>query len=163
QFDVHRKVSARGRVIDAETGRPLHGMPVLGEIPNRLRTGAQPQPNEKWAYTGWGESDENGAYTVSLAAGRARVSFRGDKYVAVDDSLEFDVAADGSSVIPDMIVRPIPKVSGVVLDADGKPAAKTVVRFRDKLQWMEPLVTDAEGRFELQPEDIPIDDETQQR
>jgi thiol-disulfide isomerase/thioredoxin len=163
QFEARRKVSARGRVIEAETGRPLRGMSVLAEIPNRLPGGSDPPPAGDWAYTGFGETDALGEYTVTLAAGKARVSFQGDKYLADADFLEFDAARDGSTVIPEFRVRSLPAVTGVVHDAQGNPLPKAVVRFRGGLRWMQAAVTDDHGRFQLQPEVVPIDDETKRR
>jgi peroxiredoxin len=51
-----------------------------------------------------------------------------------------------------------------VLDLGGEPVAKAVVRFRGR--WLainQPVLTDEQGRFELQPPSIPVDLETATR
>jgi thiol-disulfide isomerase/thioredoxin len=165
QFAVHRKVPARGRVIDGQTGRPLRGMSVLGEIPNRAPGGSKSEPevHEKWFYAGWGETDDKGEYTVSVAAGPARVSFQGDSYIPDEDFVELTVAADGSTLVPDIKVRPLGKLTGVVKDADAKPVANAVVRFRGNLSWLQPTLSDENGRFEIDVVSVPKDLDTRER
>ena len=71
---------------------------------------------------------------------------------------EFDVAADGSTVVPDILVRPLPKIRGIVLDPQGKPLPKAIVRLRDSsLTWDDPVLTDANGRFEFSLDRMPED------
>ncbi|HUG92348.1 MAG TPA: carboxypeptidase regulatory-like domain-containing protein [Planctomycetaceae bacterium] len=162
-FHLHRKVQVRGRVVDISTGRPLAGMSVLGYILNHTDpASAAGFPNE-WAPAGWAETDANGEYMVSLAAGRARLLFDGDTYVGDQDEIELDVAADGSTVAPDFNVRPISKIAGTVLDSAGEPVARAVVRVRGRYLGWPPLLTDERGRFELQPPWIPTADVSDER
>lgn len=161
-FEVRPKVSARGRVLDAGTGRPIPGASLLGEIENGVSR--ELRPSEKWSFTGWAETNAKGEYTVPVAAGSARISFHGDKLISEAEYVEFTVAANGSTVIPDIKVRPLSKISGVVQNADGTPAARAVVRLRGKyVNGLQPVLTDPSGRFELQPESVPLDDETGKR
>ena len=68
------------------------------------------------------------------------------------------MAADGSTVCPDLLVRPMTKVRGIVTTTDGRPVAKAVVRFMGKrTKWIQPVATDAEGRFEIEPDWMPTD------
>lgn len=164
RFAAHRKVQARGRVIDAETGRPMSGKIVMGAIPNRDADGKTPAACRAWYNVAFAETDAKGEYTLSLTAGRARVSFEGQDYLPDEDYTEIDVARDGSTVIPDIRLSPVPKVKGIVRNPDGSPSVKAVVRFRGPhLFWMQPVATDLQGQFELQPAFIPLDQETEQR
>jgi thiol-disulfide isomerase/thioredoxin len=161
RFEVRRKVQARGRVIDADSGRPVRGIPVYGEIPNVAPAGA-PLPRDAWTAGGWAGTDENGEYAVSLTAGPARVFVDGDGYITDAERLDVVVAADGSTLFPDLLVRVQPKVVGVVIDADGRPVCGAVVRIRGRLA-TPPVRTDAKGRFEIQPQWIPRDPLTHAR
>jgi thiol-disulfide isomerase/thioredoxin len=75
-----------------------------------------------------------------------------------------DVAWDVSTVAPYILVRPVPKVRGVVQDQDGKPLPGAIVRFRGSLLTYacQPTVTNGQGRFELTPPWIPIDFQTEE-
>ena len=159
-FQYRRKVSARGRVINFETGQPMRNVSVEGQIPNEPVQGRPAVPPSPWLHSDWGRTDQNGEYTLAFAAGRARVELTENNYVAEHDYVEFAVAADGSTVIPDIRVRPMPKIAGVVRNPDGSLANRAVVRLRGKyLRWTQPAVTDQDGRFELQAPWIPIDEQ----
>jgi thiol-disulfide isomerase/thioredoxin len=163
-IDVRRKVSVRGRVIDAGTGKPLRDMSVMGELAHGTPQGWTDPPPGEWSFAGWGETDAQGRYAIDLAAGSARVSCEGNEIVAEQDYYELTVAADGSTVIPDIKVRPLQKIVGVVQNPDGTPAARTVVRLRGKsMNGIQPVLTNAAGRFELQPLFLPIDEDTGKR
>src|SRR5260370_42129656 len=90
--------------------------------------------------------------------------FGGPGYIPRAGTSPPDVAADGSAVIPDILVRPTPKVRGVVQDPNGKPLSGAIVRFRGSLLTYacQPTVTDAKGRFELSPPWVPIDFKTEE-
>ena len=99
-----------------------------------------------------------------LAEGLARVSLAAvDNLVTETEHFEFTVAADGTTVIPDLKARPIPKITGNVVRSDGSPAAKMVVCVRGKRFDTQPVLTDESGRFEVQPSYISTDPETGRR
>jgi thiol-disulfide isomerase/thioredoxin len=161
-FQFRRKVTARGRVINVATGQPMQNVWVEGEISNDPVPGKPAIPPEPWVHSDGGNTDSNGEYTLAFAAGRARVSFSEHNFVAEHDYVEFAVAADGSTVIPEIRVRPMPKIAGVVRNPDGSLATRAVVRLRGQyLRWTQPMVTDDAGRFELQAPWIPIDEREQ--
>jgi thiol-disulfide isomerase/thioredoxin len=163
-FDVRRKVSVRGRVVEANSGKPLRDMSVMGELANGTPQGWADLPPDKWSFAGWGETDAQGRYAIDLAAGLARISFQGSDFVAEQDYYEVSVAADGSTIIPDIKVRSLQKIVGVVQNPDGTPAARAVVRLRGKfMKVAQPVLTDDAGRFEVQPQWIPLDQETGKR
>jgi thiol-disulfide isomerase/thioredoxin len=163
-FGVHRKVSVHGRIVEADTGKPLPNMSVLGELAHGTPEGWADQPPDNWSFAGWGETDAQGRYTIDLAAGSARLSFQGNEFVPEQDHYEISVASDGSTVIPDIRVRSMQKIVGVVRNSDGTPAVRAVVRLRGKyLVGLQPILTNSAGRFELQPQWIPFDEETGKR
>jgi thiol-disulfide isomerase/thioredoxin len=166
RFHLRPKVKVRGRVIDASTGRPLAGQYVYGEIPNHEPgTPASDRPAgapDEWSIVSAATTDESGDYSLELAAGPARVTFNGEGYVGEARRLEFTVAADGSTAAPDMRLRPMPKIAGIVRDPQGRPAAKVVVRLRGGLSYMAPVLTDERGRFELALGRIPRDRDTEE-
>ncbi len=58
----------------------------------------------------------------------------------------------------------MPKVRGTVTTSDGRPIARAIVRFGgSELGHVQPVATDAEGRFELTPPWVPVDRDTQAR
>jgi thiol-disulfide isomerase/thioredoxin len=164
-FDIHRKVSVRGRILESDTGKPLRNMSVMGELKHRALRGWDDPPPDEWSFAGWGESDEQGEYRIALAAGSARVSLNyGSEFLSEQEFYELTVTADGSSVIPDIQVRRLPKIVGIVQNPDGSAAVRAVVRLRGKsMTGQQPVLTNAAGRFELQPEFIPLDEKAQKR
>lgn len=160
-FVPRRKVAVRGWVVDAE-GDPVSDADIQGEIPNVGPDGRVPEGQDPWAHAGWGKTDANGEYTVSLAAGRARISFYKEGQLPEERYSEFEVSADGPATAPEIRVRAMPKIAGVVQDGQGRPVPGAVVRLRGLLRGMTPTKTDENGRFELSPPSIPADPETEE-
>ena len=166
QFDVRRKVKARGRLVDAVTGKPIPGKYLFGELANGLRQDLAEASGRQWTFvvTYQAKTDKNGDYSMLLAEGLARVSLAAvDNLVTETEHFEFTVAADGTTVIPDLKAGPIPKITGNVVRSDGSPAAKMVVCVRGKRFDTQPVLTDESGRFEVQPSYISTDPETGRR
>jgi len=164
QFDVLPKVMARGRVVDAESARPLPGLEILGEIAAGASRGPVVPAVETWARASIERTNKEGKFTIPLAAGRARVQFLGGGSgaggISETDYVEFAAAADNSTVIPDIRVRPIPRIVGTVRNPDGGPAARAVVCLRGSQCSLQPVLTDETGHFELQPHWLPVDEAT---
>jgi hypothetical protein len=163
-FDVHRKVAVGGRVIDAATRKPVRGMSVRGELAHGTPAGWTDRPPGQWSFAGWAETDAQGRYTLDVAAGSVRIACQGNELVSEQDDYPVTVAEDGPSVIGDIKVSPLQKVVGVVQNPDGAPAARAVVRLRGKfMNGIQPVLTDAAGRFEIQPVYLPVDEDTGKR
>ncbi len=167
RFDFHlkRKVKVRGRVVDRETGKPVAKTTVQGEVNSGEQSGPFARFADEWMHADWAETDENGNYELKVAAGKARINFKGQELVADPPWQDVVAAADGSTVVPDLVTSPILKVRGLVVGTDGKPVPGAVVRFRGSMLTyaVNPVITDAEGRFELSPPWIPEDFQTHER
>ncbi len=156
-LDVRRKVKAHGQVVAAETGKPMPGMSIMGEIANGTPKGWDDAP-EPWSFAGWGETNPQGQYTIDLAPGKARLTFNGEKFISEQEKYEVLISPDGSTVLPDIKVRPLPKIEGMVQNPDGTPAARAVVRLRGMYtRVLQPVLSDESGRFTIQPEYMPLD------
>jgi thiol-disulfide isomerase/thioredoxin len=148
-FVLHRKVVVRGRVINEATGQPVADCGIHGEIATPVPSNVGKTYSEGWMHADWGKTDRNGQYELTLAAGPARITFSESNLFAKDAYTNLVVAPDGSTAVPDIRVRPLPKVSGRVVGPDGRPIPKTIVRFRGKLEFLQPTLADESGRFEI--------------
>lgn len=162
-FVFHRQVEGRGRVVDADTGRPLEDIWVNSETPNGGPS-AGILARRAWTTSGYTQTDKDGQYKLRFALGVARVECEVNGYVSEKPFLEFSVNADGPPTIPDIRLRALPRIKGTVRDADGKPVPRAVVRYRGlRLRWIQPVATDDNGRFALPPATAPIDEKTGER
>jgi thiol-disulfide isomerase/thioredoxin len=151
-FTLCTKIQARGRVISANTGKPVVKVTLVASIFN--------QPTGSWAEVTAADTDADGQYVLHVPAGPIRVYPVNMKQLAPATSfVETEVRADGSTIVPDIQMLPIPKISGRVVDPDGKPAAGAIVRLEGifKLARQAPVATDNNGHFELVVEHVPED------
>ena len=132
QFDVRRKVKARGRLVNAVTGKPIPGEYLIGELANGLRQDLAETSGRQWTVvvTYQAKTDKNGDYSMLLAEGLARVSLVAQNLVTETEHFEFTVAANGTTVIPDLKARPIPKITGNVVDPTARRPRKWLSRPR---------------------------------
>jgi peroxiredoxin len=124
---VKRKVRARGRVINSD-GSPrannaVYGLVRLAPEPENTTelsdAEKQAQRRNGWVYSGEGVSNDKGEYEIELAPGKSRVYVREDGYFTVEGAQDLEVAADGSTVIPDIKLQPLPTLQGRLLDPKG--------------------------------------------
>lgn len=152
------KVTVRGRLID-ESGNPVSGLFVSGGIENRyptLEAGRTPVDRE-WCGGGSGETDEHGIYEIELAPGKSGVEVLDSGFYGTPSWIELEVADDGSTQIPDIVMRPVPVLRGTVVGPDGQPQKDAIVRMRS-LGYGDADPTDqsdASGAFELGMSRIP--------
>jgi len=149
-------VRVAGKVTD-QAGKGLAGVNV--GVTSRQATGAQ-------AYTTGGvETDAAGNYTAYGAPGWLSVwiSQPPSGYVAPDSRSgsvkEVQVAAGQSHTFPDIALVRAANLAGVVVFADGKPAARAVIdpSLMGHAASTGPAHADAEGRFvlkDLRPDDV---------
>ncbi len=161
-FHLMPKVRVHGRVVKKETGEPVPEQYVRGSLQTPRDAVPMNRFTDAWSFIDGAETDKNGRYELSLAGGKARVSFRGQGLLAEPDHFDIQIAAGGSTTVPDFVVRPMPKVRGVVLDEHGKPLPNAVVRFSSSRLAYDvlPVATDQQGRFELALLWIPEDFQT---
>jgi len=133
-----RKATVTGRVVDEQTGEPVAGVGVgvAAYGPRRFVVSQR-------------TTDESGRYEITGPEGYVSLQvLGGNGYWAPREhrvSAELDPAAPVAA--PDLVARKLPTIRGTVVLPDGRPAASTLVRIRDFRT--TPVVTDADGRFQL--------------
>lgn len=160
-FQLHRKVRVHGRV-RREDGQPLANDFVFGELRSPSEDGPFARFALKWSQAGFADTNDRGEFDIELAAGQVSVQTAEGGFI-LPTRYQFEVAADGSTVAPDVVVKAMPKLRGIVKDQSGKGVAGAVVRFRNSMLCAAApmVVTDAAGRFELSPPFIPVDWKTE--
>lgn len=160
-FDIREKVLVHGKVLNKATGKPRAGVPVVAATgPSKIDGPFADFAGPLTPVDDDVRTDERGQYELRLPAGPAEVSMYADGLMADHDVERINVAADGSTIVPDILVQPIPHIHGVVRDPHGLPVAQALVRFRGSdmvLTDFYPVVTDAAGRFELTIDHFPRD------
>jgi thiol-disulfide isomerase/thioredoxin len=157
-FQLQPKVNVRGRVVNNSSGKPESGCSVFGQASPGIQDGPFSQFASNWSDVDGSATDDRGEFELKLPPGRVRVRASPVGGFARPEFEEIEVATDGSSIVPDIHIQPIPKVRGVIRDQHGNPVPRAVVRFRDSdLFWDGPVVSDARGRFELSPDHLPAD------
>jgi thiol-disulfide isomerase/thioredoxin len=157
-FQLHKKAKVRGRVVEDPGGTPISGYWVAGEIDAGQQTGPFARFASRWMMVDGATTSERGEFELELGVGPARIDAGAGGRIPRQRYQQINVAADGTTVVPDILVQPIPKVRGIVRDPSGKPAPRAIVRFRDSsLTWDPPALTDANGRFELSPSSMPTE------
>jgi len=155
-FKMHRKVLARGVVVEDSSGKPVADEIVVGEVLGTSAPDAAGKSALQWVYADSKRTDKNGTYSLQLATGLARVTCYKDNFTCDPQWIQVSIKAPGPASVRNIRLHPTPKVSGRVVGPDGRPASHTVVRFRGpQLRWENPTLTDAQGRFELQPSVMP--------
>lgn len=156
-FFLHAKVTVRGRVVSGVTGKPLAKKLLSAEIPN---DSTDPNQNlrRKWMHADWAETNAKGEFELKVAAGKFHITLQERGLTSPVDGIELEAAANGPTVLPDIRAFAAPTIIGRVVRPDGTPAAHSVVRFRgERLAFVQPVLTDSQGHFELQVPFIPKD------
>jgi thiol-disulfide isomerase/thioredoxin/protocatechuate 3,4-dioxygenase beta subunit len=163
-FKIVPKVTLSGRVVDETTGKPLADQSIRGQVAAQA-TGPMARFATRWTHADWAETHPSGRYHLKVAPGPVQISFNGQGFISQSEKYLVDVAADGSTEAPDILVRLVPKIHGTVLDEAGQPLARAVVRFRGSMlaYYVMPVATDDEGHFDLSPPWIPVNLKTHDR
>jgi len=132
-----RRATVTGRVVDEQTGEPAPGVVVGLEA---YGTGRIISPRT---------TDESGRYETSGPEGYVKLRvlpFNGYWASRMHDvTAELDPAEPTAA--PDLIARKLPTIRGTVKLPDGRTAGNTLVCIHSSRE--APVVTDADGRFEL--------------
>ncbi len=162
-FQLHRKVKVRGRILRENGGKPVAENFVWAQLRTQTQTGPFARFALKWTQAGVGYTNDRGEFETDLASGRASLQVLGGGFMP-PFRFEFDVAPDGPTKAQDIVVKPMPKVRGIVRDQSGKPLKGTVVGFRNSelASAAERVITDDKGRFELSPPYVPSDWKTEE-
>ncbi|MES2790776.1 MAG: redoxin domain-containing protein, partial [Planctomycetota bacterium] len=159
------KVWVRGRVVTDE-GKPVPKTDLSGEIENLLGDGSPvPEGWVRWAPTEWAQTNEQGEYQIRLAPGKCRINYSGEGLPSVD---QLSVMVDGTTEqrVPDIVVRALPKIRGMVVGLDGRPVHRAIVRphSNTSLRYkVKPQLTDEKGEFEFSLPHLPANLETGER
>jgi thiol-disulfide isomerase/thioredoxin len=162
RFLVRDTVNASGRVMHSD-GTPHKYADVSAEMENLSPDGAVPGARE-WTYAARAETDEEGKFTLALPPGRSRVQVYAEGFVTDRDRIEFEVRAEGVNEIPEFVTKTLPAVRGQIVDEANRPVAGAIVRIRHpSMMGRQPIVSDADGKYEINLPQIPTDLETQER
>ncbi len=124
---VKRKVRARGKVTNID-GSPRANNAVYGlvRLAGEPATRNELSDAEKlarrrngWVFSGEAVTNDNGEYEIDLAPGNSRVFVREDGYFTVEGTQDFEFAADGSTVVPDIKLQQLLTLQGKLLDPQG--------------------------------------------
>lgn len=146
---VHPRVEVAGRILDAR-GEPF------AEASVRTEVAMPPDHEEPWSHAAWAESDADGNYTIRTAPGTSRISIQSKGHTGHQQEIQIVAGMR----LPDVVLEPLPPVTGIVRDEQGTPLADCAVLITGQLRPAPHVVSDAQGRFELKPNYIPFDAET---
>ncbi|MCA9112082.1 MAG: hypothetical protein KDA52_19165, partial [Planctomycetaceae bacterium] len=162
-FHAKPMVEVQGRVTNAQTGAPIPGQYVSGETPNPTGNYEFSDFASPWRSTSWAKTDADGRYTMKLSPGPARISSDGQGYTMRARYQQVEIVPKGITELPTLEMVQIQPFRGQVLAPDGKPIKDAVVRFRgENLRWVQPAITDDDGRFQLEVPSIPVDEVTEE-
>lgn len=151
ELKLRPKVTTRGRVVDAQ-GKGIADAFVRGMIANNseqptdhdsgeLKSGEAdaseaPPINpawatlNKWSLGGNGQTDSDGNIEIDLAAGAVELEVIREGYFSSPPTTETVISAPATEPLPELVLHPVPALSGRVLDATGQPVIGAIVRMR---------------------------------
>lgn len=103
--------------------------------------------------------DPDGKYEIEVAEGANQFYLRADGYYCIPFKRRFEVMRDGNHRIEDLELRPIPTLSGKVVDDSGKPLRSMIVRTQTDY-WFNDVFTQTDefGKFEIKVRFLPFDE-----
>jgi len=144
---MHESHLVQGKVVD-ERGKPAAGVDVAYIRKEAVYT---------TAITG-----RDGTYTLNVAPGPGNVYVAAPERLMVEGSpmLPIDVEQGTRITLEPSRLTPLPTISGTVRDRRGDPAPEVFLRSvnLEDAVW---TMTDAEGRFSIQLDEVPFDEEVE--
>jgi len=132
-----RGIAVSGRVVDP-TGRPVAGARVIVEDPRDVETRT---------------TDATGGFAVAVPGPgryRARAVPADRARRNAEPAVDLDVGADGrADVVVPWREQPADMLTGIVVDANGRPVAGARVAATEPFSVIRPVATDARGAFEI--------------
>jgi len=145
EMKLYRKAKARGRVVDATTGKPQAGVAVnmvnrrFGEVIGQAVTDKQ-----------GGYEIEGPASDVTFEVGDTKTFYGNTNKGAYERDQKIDVSlvAGKTATVADLLSMPTPAIRGTVLMPDGKPLDRAIVSCFLGLTTRHTR-TDENGQFEI--------------
>ncbi|MEM1069796.1 MAG: M56 family metallopeptidase [Planctomycetota bacterium] len=167
EVKAYPKQRVRGRVVD-HRGNGVKGAYVHGtlvdlqklKVIDEAGTNDEDNPFLKagaMTVAGNATSDANGDYELELAPGTASVEAIRTGFYSEDTTGHFEVAADGDSTVPEIVLLPVPVIRGHVKDQEGKPVPGVIVKLHSlgRGDALPVGLSDEQGKFELTMTRIP--------
>lgn len=164
QFKLQRRVKVKGRVIDLY-GEGVADAYVSCSVAESETTPWQSETKDKnriavlrqWTNAGSTESDSKGNFEVKLAYGKAILEVICEGYFSDPVLMEFNVTPDAEFTIPDVVLYPVPKLRGRIVNEDGTSASGAYVRMRHTgFGDADPVCESTDdGSFTITPSRIP--------
>ncbi len=151
EFLVRPLVKVKGRVVTSD-GKPIDGISISGYTQNLYPPDADGKLTtpEGRPWSGGSviptESSSDGSFEIKMPPGKSQLSIYSNDYFVVADSIEFEVEFGDSSAAPDIVVQPMPVVTGVATDPQGKVIPHAVFRAMDRSEASYSTADEA-GRF----------------
>ena len=164
EFRVQTKVKVKGRLVDSNGEGVTDASIYCSVAPNETAiwpSDAKPEDRlamaRQWTNAGNAESDANGNYEVDLVYGKATLEVIRDGFFSDPNILEFVVPKDRDFTISDLILYPVPKLRGRIVNEDGSSVAGAYARMRHSGYGdADPVCeADEDGLFTLIPSRIP--------
>jgi thiol-disulfide isomerase/thioredoxin len=163
-FRAQKKVRVKGRLIDSQ-GAGVADAFVSCSVaateqtpwPSETKEKDQVAVDRQWTHAGSVRSDADGNYEVELTYGKTRLVVDRDGYFSDPAALEFIATPDSNFTIPDLVLYPVPKLRGRIINEDGSSVAGAYVRMRHTGFGVTDPVCESsdDGLFTLNPARIP--------
>ena len=164
QLELHPKVKAHGRVVDASGNGLAHAF-----VTSSIEFAATAAPTEKveerakrfyrsWILGGNSETDSQGYYDIELTPGKnVELEVIQEGYFSAPSTTKCKWSGKLEETLPTITQLPVPILKGIVVDADGKPVIGSIVQMRHKgYSDADPIgESSVGGSFELKMSRLP--------
>ncbi len=178
ELTLRPKVKTRGRVVDAQ-GRGIEGAFVSSMISNNtaqslnedLRQAANNEADssdgktvdsawawiQNWSRGGDGQTDAEGYFEIDVAHGLVRLEVIRQGYFSSPVTTEAVVEKRATEPLPELVLYPVPELTGRVIDDAGQTVIGAIVRMRHRGRGDADPVgeSSADGSFQLKISRIP--------
>ncbi|HXY37528.1 MAG TPA: carboxypeptidase-like regulatory domain-containing protein, partial [Planctomycetaceae bacterium] len=144
RMTVYPKVVFSARLLDRETRKPFGSNDVViwGYVADPGRAAIDERVGPGWAFAGSTRAAENGDFSLPLTAGRARLRLQPRNSIVEPEFVDLDVRPDDQRRVISVGSRPIPAITGTVVDSKGGPVRSAIVRLHKQFRGLPAVVTD---------------------